>query len=237
MTAADKIEPIHQAAEPRRTPAPDLLREVSAPDLRVCFFGDSFVAGVGDSSGLGWVGRVTAAARAAGHRMTSYNLGVRRETSVQVVERIASEAPPRLSDAEDARLVVSFGVNDTSEVNGLPRVSVEEGVRALQAVSQFIVAERVLMVGPPATADSAQNGRIQIRDRALSREAGRLGIRYISTFQATLVDASWQYEVATGDGYHPDSAGYRLLASLIEPALLEWLAPLGRQQRGLCIGS
>jgi lysophospholipase L1-like esterase len=169
--------------------------------------------------------------------MTSYNLGVRRETSVQVVERIASEAPPRLSDAEDARLVVSFGVNDTNEVNGLPRVSVEEGVRALQAVSQFIVAERVLMVGPPATADSAQNGRIQIRDRALSREAGRLGIRYISTFQATLVDASWQYEVATGDGYHPDSAGYRLLASLIEPALLEWLAPLGRQQRGLCIGS
>ena len=225
MTAADKIELIHLAPEPCRTPAPDLLREAPAPDLRVCFFGDSFVAGVGDSSGLGWVGRVTAAARASGHRMTSYNLGVRRETSVQVVERILSEAPPRLSGAEDARLVVSFGVNDTSEVNGLPRVSVEEGVRALHAVSQYIGAVRVLMVGPPATADSAQSSRIEVRDRALSREAGRLGIRYISTFQATLADATWQHEVATGDGYHQDSGGYRLLASLIEPALLEWLVP------------
>ena len=31
-------------------------------DLRVCFVGDSYVAGVGDTAGLGWVGRL------AGHK-------------------------------------------------------------------------------------------------------------------------------------------------------------------------
>ena len=31
-------------------------------DLRICFVGDSFVAGTGDETALGWVGRVTATA-------------------------------------------------------------------------------------------------------------------------------------------------------------------------------
>ena len=29
-------------------------------ELNVCFFGDSFVAGLGDETGLGWVGRTVA---------------------------------------------------------------------------------------------------------------------------------------------------------------------------------
>ncbi|WP_366929047.1 GDSL-type esterase/lipase family protein [Gordonia sp. (in: high G+C Gram-positive bacteria)] len=113
------------------------------PDLRVCFFGDSFVAGLGDSTGLGWVGRVSVAARAAGHRLTSYNLGVRRETSVQVVGRIPVEAPPRLLDAEDARLVLSFGVNDTTEVDGRARVSLDETVRAVRFAAGCMPVDRL----------------------------------------------------------------------------------------------
>ena len=56
-------------------------------DLRVVFVGDSFVAGVGDPEGRGWVGRVVAAAHAAGLPLTAYNLGVRRETSADVLAR------------------------------------------------------------------------------------------------------------------------------------------------------
>src|SRR5262249_19732759 len=50
-------------------------------DLRTCFIGDSYVAGAGDDTGLGWVGRVTARARADGYDLTAYNLGVRRDTA------------------------------------------------------------------------------------------------------------------------------------------------------------
>lgn len=35
-------------------------------DLRVCFVGDSFVAGVGDPEQLGWAGRVAARTHSAG---------------------------------------------------------------------------------------------------------------------------------------------------------------------------
>ena len=52
------------------------------PDLRVCFLGDSLVAGVGDPDGLGWVGRLVAGAFAAGAPLTAYPLGIRRQTSL-----------------------------------------------------------------------------------------------------------------------------------------------------------
>ncbi|MGM7697514.1 GDSL-type esterase/lipase family protein [Microbacterium sp. A84] len=204
----------------------DPAAEFEGPDIRACFFGDSFVAGVGDSSGLGWVGRVTAAARSAGRRLTSYNLGVRRETSVQVASRIRSEGPPRWADAEDTRLVVSFGVNDTSDVGGHPRVSVEDGLRSVRSAAQCISSERILLIGPPAVADDRQNALIEIRDGAFRVEAENLGIRFVSTFRMTMDDRMWRHQVAVGDGFHPDAGGYELLASVIEPVLLEWLAPL-----------
>lgn len=195
-----------------------------APDIRACFFGDSIVAGVGDSSGLGWVGRVTAAARAAGHRLTSYNLGVRGETSAQVASRIPIEAPPRLRDAEDPRIVISFGVNDAIDDGNGPCASVEDGQQSMRTAARFIRSERLFMVGPPATADDPQNALVEQRDRAFENEAARLGFPYVSIFGATVADATWQHQVSVGDGFHPDAEGYELLAAVIQPVLLAWLA-------------
>jgi lysophospholipase L1-like esterase len=50
-------------------------------DVRVCFLGDSFVAGVGDPHCLGWAGRLAALSHARGLLLTVYNLGVRRDTT------------------------------------------------------------------------------------------------------------------------------------------------------------
>ena len=55
--------------------------------MRICFVGDSFVNGTGDPECLGWPGRICAAARRAGHDVTYYNLGVRRDTSGDVQAR------------------------------------------------------------------------------------------------------------------------------------------------------
>jgi hypothetical protein len=43
-------------------------------DRRICFIGDSYVAGARDPEMLGWAGRVAAAAVADGMPMTFYNL-------------------------------------------------------------------------------------------------------------------------------------------------------------------
>ncbi|MGK8554371.1 GDSL-type esterase/lipase family protein [Nocardia gipuzkoensis] len=81
-------------------------------DLWVCFVGDSFVAGVGDERCLGWAGRLGAAAHAEGVPLTAYNLGVRRQTSAEILDRWLIECSPRLPEGVDARVVLSFGVND-----------------------------------------------------------------------------------------------------------------------------
>ncbi|WP_298591436.1 GDSL-type esterase/lipase family protein [uncultured Kocuria sp.] len=119
-------------------------------DIRVCFVGDSFVAGIGDSTGLGWVGRVTAAGLARGLRLTTYNLGVRRETSVQIGQRLVAETTPRLAAAEDPRIVISCGVNDTMHEQEIPRVPLSETVRALRNMHEVISPTRLLLIGPPA---------------------------------------------------------------------------------------
>lgn len=198
------------------------------PDVRACFFGDSFVAGVGDSTGLGWVGRVSSMAQASGVRLTSYNLGVRGQTSCEVAVRVPLESPARLADAEDPRLILSFGVNDTTVRNGRTRASIEEGVTAVRSLIEHATgASCVFLVGPPAVADPQQNEQVGARDQAFREEAERLGIRFVSVFRQTLQDRNWQRELMAGDGCHPDSAGYDLLARLIGPPLVDWLASEG----------
>lgn len=58
-----------------------------AHDIRICFVGDSFVNGIGDERALGWAGRLCAAANARGVPVTYYNLGVRRNTSKDILLR------------------------------------------------------------------------------------------------------------------------------------------------------
>ena len=196
-------------------------------DIRVCFAGDSLVAGTGDETARGWVGRVVAAGIASGLNLTGYNLGVRGATSVQVTRRLAIEARPRLAAAGDPRIVVSFGVNDT-----LPDVllSVAETLNALRDVHQRMAPVPLLVVGPPAVDDDEQNARIHLLDTALAREAAALGIPYVPVFAATASEEVWRRPVHDGDGFHPDAAGYDLLASLVTAPILDWLGQEGRRR-------
>ena len=52
-------------------------------------------AGYGDPKGLGWVGRVVARTQHPDLDLTAYNLGVRGDTSADVVARWGTECHPR----------------------------------------------------------------------------------------------------------------------------------------------
>jgi lysophospholipase L1-like esterase len=136
-------------------PTPRITRHVT--DRRVLFFGDSLVAGVGDPSGLGWVGRVVAASFAASTPFTAYNLGVRGETSVQVASRWRAETRARLSPGADTRIVMSFGANDTTIEDGVQRVEAERSFGALSDILDRAQAIElpVLVVGPAPLDDTA----------------------------------------------------------------------------------
>ncbi|WP_433757791.1 GDSL-type esterase/lipase family protein [Nocardia sp. CA-135398] len=193
-------------------------------DLRVCFIGDSFVAGVGDPHCLGWVGRLAAQTYAAGQPLTTYNLGVRMQTSTEILGRWQAECSPRFPDGCDARLVVSFGVNDTTRIDGRPRVAPEQSAANLSELLTQAAELPVLVVAPPPIDDTEQNTRSAALDEYFAEICAAAAVPYARIHQPLRDSAVWMREVRAGDGAHPGAAGYDELAALIRPYWREWLA-------------
>ena len=194
--------------------------------LTVLFFGDSFVAGVGDPTGLGWTGRLAAAPR-PGLDLTAYPLGVRRNTSVDVLTRWAAETRVRMPDSGTTTLVVSFGVNDsTDDGAGRPRVSAPDTVANLRALLEGAesLGLPTLVVGPPPIADPRTNDRILELDTLLVDEVRDHGAPVIPVVRDLLADEAWMSEVRAGDGAHPGARGYAALAALVRPGWETFLA-------------
>ncbi|WP_199671236.1 DUF459 domain-containing protein [Salinibius halmophilus] len=184
-------------------------------DIRICFIGDSFVAGVGDEQALGWSGRLCREANLASSQVTYYNLGIRRNTSVDVLNRWQAECEPRLPGSCDGRIVFSFGVNDTSIEDGQPRVAFDASVLAMQKVLTAAKAYSPILVGPPAVANSAQNGRIELLSKAYKQAASEMSVPFIELYSHLSQDQAYQESVANFDGSHPRQAGYNKMASII----------------------
>ncbi len=200
-----------------------------AGPVTVLFLGDSFVAGVGDPTGLGWTTRLVADARTRGTDLTAYPLGVRRNTSADVLARWERETTARLPQAGRTGLVVSFGVNDATDGDdGRPRVVLDDTVANLRAllVGAASAGLDVLVVGPPPIADERVNARIADVDARLRAEAAAHGVTAVEVLGPLRTAGPWMTQVHDGDGAHPGAEGYAALAALVRPAWRTWLARL-----------
>ena len=191
------------------------MRSPSKMDIRICFVGDSFVNGAGDEMALGWAGRLCAAASRIGFPVTYYNLGVRRDTSREILLRWEGECACRLPDFCDGRVVVSCGVNDTVVENGQWRVAHGASVENVRQILRGAMKYKLIMVGPPPVHDDAQNESIMAVSEAYAREAKILGIHYIDLVTPLMSDRGYVRELADGDGAHPGSNGYSKMATII----------------------
>jgi acyl-CoA thioesterase I len=191
------------------------------------FFGDSLVAGVGDSAGGGWVARVVGACFDRGLPVTAYNLGVRRETSIQVAARWRSEATPRMLPGADSRMVVSFGTNDTTLDHGTIRVPADCSRHALASIldEASMLGFDQFVVGPAPVADAEQNRRITDLTESFAEVCVERYTPFIGMVEPLLESPVWMSEVTAGDGAHPGAKGYKTIAQLlIDRGLLAWLA-------------
>jgi lysophospholipase L1-like esterase len=186
-------------------------------DLRIGFFGDSFVNGFGDPDGLGWVGRVGAAAIARGHTVTSYNAGIRGDTSADVRDRWRDEAARRLPAEHRRGLVFAFGVNDCLSVAGRPallREAIVANAREILAAASGFAP--TLLIGPPPIADDAVNARLRDLIAAFDALGRELAVPFLDVFDPLRSSSAWQREIAAGDGAHPGCGGYQALAGLVD---------------------
>ncbi len=194
-------------------------------DKRVLFFGDSLVAGTGDPEGRGWVGRVVEASFKARVPLTTYNLGVRGATSVEVAGRWQAEAAPRLTQGAECRVVFSFGVNDTTIEDGAPRIEPKRSVQSLRAVldQAALLDLGTLVVGPAPVDDGEQTDRIASISREFADACQQRGVPFFDVLSRLRGSKLWRQEIAN-DGAHPGAAGYHTLAELILAAgWLNWL--------------
>ena len=187
-------------------------------DLRLCFVGDSFVNGTNDPDYLGWTGRVFRLAWGRGHRVTCYNLGVRRDTSSAIAARWESETQRRLPDSCTPYVVFSYGVNDTTIENGTRAVAEELSVdntrRMLRTAKRR--GYQVAFIGPPPISDAQHNLRTRQLSVALAWVAESEGVSFLAVFDDLIADPVWMAEIAAGDGAHPGAAGYAKFAALVD---------------------
>lgn len=175
---------------------------------RAHFFGDSFVAGYLDPTGLGWVGRL--ADRCPG--IAFANHGVPGATSEACVQQwLNTEIDPACREM----VVFSFGTNDV--IYGVPT---ENSLAALTSALDRAAGLEVpaYVIGPPdapGIAD-AYAGICAARDIPFFDTVTRLG-----------PGSTWRAEADAGDGSHPGAGGYAELADLLAGAgLVEWLTKM-----------
>lgn len=195
-------------------------------DLRICFIGDSFVQGIGDPEYQGWVGRVLTA---TGPGITAFNLGIRRNTSTDVLRRCWHEVGPRILPGADNRLVISFGSNDTIVENGEVRVGkaqcLDNLATLLDGSRQRAVAP--LVIGPPPVLDAGEQHLRRTTELAdgMAALCASHGVPFVAITRQLAEDPTWTSEVAAGDGAHPGSGGYQRLAELISASRWHtWIA-------------
>lgn len=187
-------------------------------DVRVCVFGDSFVTGVGDPKALGWVGRVTARTPVStGVELTTYSLGVRGETTEEVVVRMPVEAASRFARGDEHRVVVAVGVADAFH-----GIEPDRSTAALE-FGLASISVPALVVGPPPVGTDSVQERVAGLDEAYGQLCARREVRYISTFAPLVRRAEWQ-RARAADGIHPDQTGYGLLAYVVlHEGWYDWL--------------
>lgn len=196
------------------------------PQVRICFFGESFVNGTGDLECLGWAGRICVDANRKGYDITYYNLGVRRETSTELKHHWLREVSCRLPKEYDGRVVFSFGVNDTTLLEtGKTRVDLAESLENIRNIlTKAKQLYPVLMVSPPPVLERKQNQRISYLSKQFSVVCDELNVPYLDVFSILEKSNIWMDEIKSYDGAHPRAAGYQEFVEIVQnwEAWLKW---------------
>lgn len=188
--------------------------------MRICFFGESYVNGVGDPTTQGWVGRLSADTISQGHALTVYNCGIRGATSTLVRATWEAEATARFKPEEKFAVVFSYGTNDCWRENGVAQVSLDTQLENTAAILKAASARwPTLFIGPPGlpsyTDDTIREADHAERCSHVQKLCAQLNVPYFDTLAVYDGFATWHAEARTGDGVHPGGGGYAEMAAQI----------------------
>jgi len=181
-------------------------------DIALVFIGDAYVAGYGDPKGLGWVSRVVGRTAHGDVDITAYQLGVRDETSADVLARWRVECPPRWKGHSEKRLVVAVGHNDAVTGMSTARVRLNLANILDDAAASGVAA---FAVGPTPTLDADLNARLEVVVEAQADVCARRGVPYVDCYRPLIGHEQWLSDLGAAGGVYPGQAGYGLIAWLM----------------------
>ncbi len=201
------------SGEPQFIPSAEFSVSEGRRDVGVCFLGASMTAGYGDPKGLGWVGRVVSRTQHPDLDLTAYNLGVRGDTSADVMARWRAETAPRWAARAERRLVLCVGANDIAHGVSTARSRLNLANILDEATTSGIAA---FVVGLTPSLDSETNSRIEALAEAQADVCSRRGVTYVDCFRPLVAHDQWLSDLnASPDRVHPGQAGYGLIAWLV----------------------
>lgn len=202
------------SSEPEFNPSAQFSVAADGPrDVALVFIGASMVAGLGDPKGQGWVSRVVGRTQHPDLELTAYNLGVRGDTSGDVLARWRTECPPRWAGRSEKRLVVSVGANDAATGVSLARHRLNLANILDDASSSGI---GTFVVSPPPSDDDELNGKLDVLVESQADVCARRAVPFVDCFRPLLGHEQWQSDLAASRvPHHPGQAGYGLIAWLV----------------------
>jgi lysophospholipase L1-like esterase len=201
-------------SEPTFTPSAEFQVASDGPrDVGIVFVGASLVAGVGDPKGQGWVSRVVGRTHSADLELTAYNLGVRGDTTADVLARWKAECAPRWQGRAEKRLVISVGTGDAMSGVTLARHRLNLANILDDAASAGI---GTFVVSPPPADDEEINAKLDVLVEAQADVCARRGVPFVDCFRPLLGHEQWQSDLAASRvAHHPGQAVYGLIAWLV----------------------
>jgi lysophospholipase L1-like esterase len=183
---------------------------------------------------------VARAAWAQNHDVTLYNLGIRGDSTRDILRRWRGECAARLPQSSNGRLVFMFGGNDAKEVVGAGiEVPLQESVANARTIIAAAAAwlptlwlslipmsetkpyPRLLPGLPAYRFDNRRQGEYTQHYAAVAQE---LAVPFLDLHTPLMHDAEWQRLTQAGDGSNPAASGYAKIAALIAawPAWRAW---------------
>ncbi len=143
-------------------------------------------------------------------------MGIRGESSADILRRWEAEVAPRFQNQSDRRLVFAFGNNDTRMTELGINVTVEDSeANARTILSKAMSQYPTLMIGPSPNTDPDHRGSIQALNKILGGVCIDLGVPYLSVYEGLCSSDVWMHEVGLVDGSHPSAVGYAAFADLV----------------------
>jgi acyl-CoA thioesterase I len=187
----------------------------------ILFFGDDVIAGSGDRSHRGIVGRLLTTATEAGLDVAAYNLGVIGDTSVGVLRRWRKEASPRVHEHPGWQPVFSFGANDVA------RLDVATSLQAMQKIAVRTREQGLvpLVIGPPPWGGVLRRDGVVALSQRFADMCEQHEVAYCETAATLCTSAAWN---AGLDGERLGSGAYDELGRVVRDNWLTWLTRRSR---------